>query len=71
MKKKCCDALKRIFLLSDLDQDGLLNDEELNKFQVECFNVPLQPQEITALKSIISDRDPEGVQDDSVTFEGN
>lgn len=34
LTQKCTQALKRIFLLSDLDKDGILNDYELNLFQV-------------------------------------
>jgi len=34
MKPACIEALKRIFKLCDIDKDGVLNDEELNEFQV-------------------------------------
>jgi hypothetical protein len=34
LKPKCLDALKRIFKISDVDKDGLLNAHELNQFQV-------------------------------------
>jgi len=34
MKPACIEALKRIFKLCDTDKDGILNDEELNEFQV-------------------------------------
>jgi len=34
LKPKCLDALKRIFKISDVDKDGLLNATELNQFQV-------------------------------------
>ena len=30
--------------ICDLDNDGLLNDQELNAFQRRCFNAPLNPQ---------------------------
>lgn len=34
LKPKCYDALRRIFKISDVDKDGLLNAVELNQFQV-------------------------------------
>lgn len=34
MKPSCVKALTRIFKISDLDNDGILNDNELNFFQV-------------------------------------
>lgn len=39
MKSLCVKALTRIFKVSDLDNDGILNDNELNFFQVK----PSQP----------------------------
>lgn len=35
MKSLCVKALTRIFKVSDLDNDGILNDNELNFFQVK------------------------------------
>jgi Ras family protein T1 len=34
IKPKCLQALQRIFKISDVDKDGLLNAHELNQFQV-------------------------------------
>jgi hypothetical protein len=34
MKPLCVKALTRIFKVSDLDNDGILNDNQLNFFQV-------------------------------------
>ena len=34
LKPKCMEALRRIFKVSDVDKDGLLNAMELNQFQV-------------------------------------
>lgn len=34
LKPKCYEALRRIFKISDVDKDGLLNAVELNQFQV-------------------------------------
>lgn len=40
MKSLCVKALTRIFKVSDLDNDGILNDNELNFFQVNCPSRP-------------------------------
>lgn len=37
LKPKCLEALKRIFAISDVDKDGLLNAHELNQFQVSTY----------------------------------
>ena len=39
-------------------QDGALDDEELNRFQVRCFNAPLQPPELQGVKEVVGDRIP-------------
>lgn len=39
LKPKCLEALKRIFKISDVDKDGLLNGTELNLFQVRIVLV--------------------------------
>lgn len=36
LKPQCVDALTRIFKLCDMDKDNVLNDKELNEFQV-CY----------------------------------
>ncbi|XP_038709777.1 mitochondrial Rho GTPase 2 [Tripterygium wilfordii] len=70
LKPRCVRALKRIFVLCDIDMDGALSDTELNKFQVKCFNTPLQPAEIVGVKQVVQDRIPEGVNDLGLTSEG-
>lgn len=37
LKPQCVEALKRIFKLCDTDKDNILNDDELNEFQVRAF----------------------------------
>lgn len=39
LKPRCVRALKRIFILCDLDRDGALSDAELNDFQVIYLNL--------------------------------
>ena len=43
----------RIFRILDLDNDGLLNDEELVKFQKDVFDKNLQRNHITAFKEVL------------------
>ncbi|RAL54860.1 unnamed protein product [Cuscuta campestris] len=70
LKPRCVRALKRIFSLFDLDEDGALNDEELNDFQVKCFNAPLQPAEIVGVKRVVKEKIPAGVNDIGLTLTG-
>lgn len=37
-------------------QDGILNDAELNAFQVLCFNAPLQADELVGVKQVVAER---------------
>ena len=37
-------------------QDGVLNDAELNAFQVLCFNAPLQAEELVGVKQVVAER---------------
>ncbi|KAK4407129.1 Mitochondrial Rho GTPase 1 [Sesamum angolense] len=60
LRPRCMRALKRIFVLCDHDMDGILNDDELNEFQVKCFNALLQPAEIVGVKRVVQEKLPEG-----------
>ncbi len=70
LKPLCVRALKRIFLMCDKDKDGLLNDKELNEFQVKCFNAPLQPEELAGVKDVVKSRLENGLVDEQLTFTG-
>lgn len=70
LKPRCVRALKRIFILCDQDRDGALSDEELNDFQVRCFNAPLQPTEIIGVKTVVQEKMPEGVNEHGLTLTG-
>ena len=37
----------------------MLSDAELNDFQVHCFAVPLQPEELAGVKAVVSQKMPE------------
>nr|XP_016501670.1 PREDICTED: mitochondrial Rho GTPase 1-like isoform X2 [Nicotiana tabacum] len=70
LKPRCVRALKRIFILCDHDMDDALNDEELNEFQIKCFNAPLQPAEIVGVKRVVQEKLPQGVNDMGLTLTG-
>jgi len=70
LKPACVDALQRIFNLCDLDKDGILDDSELNEFQRKCFNAPLQHQELEAVKNVVKEYEPSGVNDIGLTEAG-
>jgi Ras family protein T1 len=70
LTENCKKALTRIFKLCDLDNDGVLNDHELNKFQRRCFDTPLQPQALDDVKNIVKRSIPDGVFDNGLTLPG-
>ncbi|WOL03779.1 mitochondrial Rho GTPase 1-like [Canna indica] len=70
LKPRCVRALKRIFILCDHDRDGALSDEELNDFQVRCFNAPLQQSEIAGVKKVVQEKLAEGVNERGLTLTG-
>uniref|UniRef100_A0A665TMD0 Mitochondrial Rho GTPase 1-A-like n=1 Tax=Echeneis naucrates TaxID=173247 RepID=A0A665TMD0_ECHNA len=70
MKPLCVKALTRIFKVSDLDNDGILNDNELNFFQRTCFNTPLEPQALEDVKNVVRKNLNDGVCDNGLTLKG-
>ncbi|KAM4751234.1 mitochondrial Rho GTPase 1b isoform 3-T3 [Anableps anableps] len=70
MKPLCVKALTRIFKVSDLDNDGILNDNELNFFQRACFNSPLEPQALEDVKNVVRKNLIDGVQHNGLTLKG-
>ncbi|KAI1374447.1 mitochondrial Rho GTPase [Hypoxylon crocopeplum] len=54
LKPLCVSALKRIFYLCDKDQDGYLNDDEIQEFQAKCFDKPLTPEDLENIKLSIT-----------------
>ncbi|XP_075220064.1 mitochondrial Rho GTPase-like isoform X2 [Lycorma delicatula] len=53
LTETCRNALTRIFKICDLDNDGLLNDTELNYFQKRCFDAPLRPEAMEDIKALL------------------
>ncbi|XP_067115430.1 mitochondrial Rho GTPase 1b isoform X2 [Osmerus mordax] len=70
MKPPCVKALTRIFKVSDLDNDGSLNDNELNFFQRTCFNAPLAHQALEDVKNVVRKNVRDGVCDNGLTLKG-
>lgn len=70
LKPECVEALERIFKICDGDNDGILNDQELNDFQIRCFDAPLQPQALQDVKRIVKKNTSAGVHGDGLTLEG-
>lgn len=70
LRPMCARALKRIFMLCDTDGDGILNDAELNAFQVRCFNAPLQPEELAGVKQVVEEKIPQGIDHGGLTLPG-
>lgn len=70
LKPLCQAALSRIFKISDTDNDGLLNDKELNDFQNRCFNTPLQGPGLQDVKNVVRKNVPDGLRDDGLTLQG-
>jgi Ras family protein T1 len=59
LKPAAIEALKRVFWLSDKDQDGILNDKELHEFQRKCFDKDLSEDELVNIKRTIQRWSPE------------
>ncbi|XP_057325248.1 mitochondrial Rho GTPase isoform X1 [Microplitis mediator] len=70
LTEECKIALQRIFKICDFDNDGLLNDMELNAFQQSCFNTPLQPQVLEDVKAVLSKNINDGTCNGCVTMKG-
>ncbi|GAM21020.1 hypothetical protein SAMD00019534_041950 [Acytostelium subglobosum LB1] len=66
----CERALRRIFLICDLDNDGSLNDREINYLQQRCSHQPLSNEEIANLKKLLRNKVANGVDDNGFTIEG-
>ena len=61
LRQSAIKALSHVFHAFDRDEDNCLNDEELNAFQVTCFNAPLHDDEISAIKRVVGERMPRGI----------
>jgi Ras family protein T1 len=59
LKPTAVEALKRVFYLSDKDQDGVLNDKEIQAFQRKCFDKDLSEEDLSSIKRTIQRWSPE------------
>lgn len=58
------------FQICDRDNDGYLNDTELNEFQKLCFGIPLTSTAIEDVKRAVADGCPDGVVDEALALPG-
>jgi len=70
LTENCKRALLRIFKVCDLDNDGVMSDSELARFQRRCFNMDLEPGTLDSLKAVVVKNSPSGIQDDGLTSKG-
>lgn len=55
LTEQCVKCLTRIFKICDHDNDGLLNDKELNDFQLKSFGVHLNTNSLQGVKALLQD----------------
>ncbi|MCJ1380059.1 ERMES complex Ca(2+)-binding regulatory GTPase gem1 [Xylographa soralifera] len=70
LKPAAVSALKRIFYLCDRDQDGHLNDNEIQLFQTKCFSKPLGEDDLNNIKQTISKISPDSVTEKGINQHG-
>lgn len=70
MRPAFVKALKRIFRIFDLDQDGLLNHQELDEFQGTCFGVRFEPDEFQKLVKVLENVKSGYVPNGGITVDG-
>jgi Ras family protein T1 len=70
LKHAAVAALRRIFYLCDKDQDGYLNDDEIQDFQVRCFDRPLGQDELQDIKRTVQKLVPTSAGENGITADG-
>ncbi|KIV81817.1 mitochondrial Rho GTPase 1 [Exophiala sideris] len=70
LKPAAVAALLRIFYLSDKDKDGLLNDKEMQDFQLKCFDKNLSPADLQHIKDTIEHHLHGAASDRGITSQG-
>ena len=51
-----------------MDNDGIMSDHELARFQRRCFNMDLEPGTLDSLKAVVGRNCPEGISQDNEVF---
>ena len=59
LRDECIKILTRLFHLSDTNKDGLLDDDELRRYQAICYGKQLTPDDLHVLKKSVEMNDPE------------
>lgn len=70
LTENCKRALLRIFKVCDLDNDGIMSDTELARFQRRCFNMDLEPGTLDSLKAVVMKNNAEGIQAEGLSSKG-
>jgi Ras family protein T1 len=70
LKPVAVAALLRIFYLCDKDKDGLLNDKEVQDFQLKCFDKNLNPEDLQHIKDTIEHHLPGAASSRGITSQG-
>ncbi|KAH7119671.1 mitochondrial Rho GTPase 1 [Dendryphion nanum] len=70
LKPAAISALQRVFRLCDQDKDGYWNDEEMNDFQLKCFEKPLADDDLPNIKRSIQRFIPGAANDNGVDEKG-
>ena len=70
MTDNCKKALGRIFKICDIDNDGVLSDSELSRFQRKCFNMDLEHGTLDNLKAVVLKNCSDGLSNDGLTSRG-
>ena len=66
----CKKALGLIFKICDMDNDGVMSDTELARFQRKCFNMDLEVGTLDSLKAVVIKNCPEGIQNGGLSLKG-
>jgi mitochondrial Rho GTPase 1 len=70
LKPAAVTALQRVFYLLDRDQDGYLNDTEVQAFQQKCFGKLLSEEDLQHIKEVISRSSPDFVSEKGINQKG-
>lgn len=70
LKLAAIAALQRIFFLCDKDQDGFLNDLEIQNLQLKCFNKTLADHELEEMKTVIRKANSQCATEEGITERG-
>jgi mitochondrial Rho GTPase 1 len=70
LKPAAVAALLRIFYLCDKDKDGLLNDKEMENFQIKCFDKGLSDDDLQHIKETIDSQVPGAASEKGINSQG-